>query len=74
MPEEALTGFFGIHSEKNGCPMMRGWAKSEAEANAMLEKIKASDAEPEDEYWIMEMTEPELETHRAVGLIPEEVR
>ena len=69
--EELGTGLWAIHSEKDECPMMRGWARSEAEAQRMLEAIKASDAEPEDEYWIMEMTEAEVVTHRAVGLIPE---
>lgn len=73
MPEEAIeTGLFGIHSMKNGCPMMRGWAEGEDEAKALLEKIKASDHEPEDRYWIMAMTDVEVDAHRASGMLPEQ--
>ena len=68
-----LTGLFGIHSQKEGMPAMRGWAKSKEAAEELLEKIKASDEVPEDEYWILEMSRAEVDSHKAVGYLPADV-
>jgi hypothetical protein len=66
------ASFWGIHSSKHERPVFRGWAKSEQAAAAELERIKASDPEPEDEYWIVRMSAAEVEKHKAMGTMPKD--
>lgn len=69
MPEETSTGLWAIHSTKDHKPLMRGWANSKGEAEAILTQLKASDPEPEDEYWILEMSEVEVDNFRLTELL-----
>lgn len=62
--------FWGIHSEKDGKPVIRAWAKSEAEANALVAKIKAGDPTPEDEYWVTPLSERSVAMFKDSGFIP----
>lgn len=68
----AMTGLFGVHSEKDGQPAMRGWARGEAAAKKLLAELQESDDPKEDEYWILEMNEAEVESHKAMGMLFED--
>jgi hypothetical protein len=67
---EAQKNFWGVHSEKDGKPVIRAWAKSEAEANALVGKIKAGDSIPEDEYWVTPLSERSVAMFKESGFIP----
>ncbi len=69
MPEETHTGMWAIHSTKDHKPLMRGWANSKSEAEEVLARIQASDPEPEDEYWILEMSEVEVDNFRLTEML-----
>lgn len=69
MPEATGTGLWAIHSTKDHKPLMRGWANSKGEAEERLAQIRATDSEPEDEYWILEMTEVEADNFRLTELL-----
>ena len=56
--EEALI--WTVHSESLQRPVMRGWARTEAGAMKLLEKFRATDPEPEDEYWLAPMHPNEI--------------
>lgn len=63
--------FWGVHSEKDGKPVLRAWAPSEAEANALIEQIKAADADhPDDEYFVTELSERSVRMFKDSGFIP----
>lgn len=66
-----FVDYWAIHSERDGRPAMVGWARSEAEATERMEALRAEDPEASQaEYWVMRMTEPELESYRLAGVIP----
>lgn len=62
---------WSVHSETDGMPMMRAWAKSEAEAKALLEEMKSSDEDAaKTEYWVLPLTKGEVSQFKASGFIP----
>ena len=67
---ENFVDFWSVHSSKDKCPVQRGWAKSEAGAGQLMEELRKDDGDTEDEYWVLQMTESELEVQQAMGEIP----
>ncbi len=67
---ENVGHLWAIHSDKNGMPVLRAWAKSEADANAKLNEIKSSDAAPEDSYWVTQLLAHQIEALKGNGFIP----
>ena len=65
-----MTDFWAIHSNKNGMPVLRAWAKSESDANAKLNEIKSSDPTPEDSYWVTQLLAHQIEALKGNGFIP----
>lgn len=70
--EDKLVEYWSIHSSKDEQPMFRDWARSQSEAESKLETIKREEESSEDEYWIIQMTESELASYRAMGQVPED--
>ncbi|MEE2901205.1 MAG: hypothetical protein VYC39_02700 [Myxococcota bacterium] len=66
--EHKFADAWAIHGKRDGNPWMCGWSKSEESANA--EKNRLQKAEADAEFWVMQMTEDELETFKAAGLSP----
>jgi hypothetical protein len=68
-----LGHLWAVHSEKDGMPQLRGWARSEAEAQRLLEQIRADDGERrDDQYWVMQMTKKHIEHGKNTGFIPKD--
>ena len=67
---ESYVPYWSIHSSRADQPIYRGWAGSESEAKALMDEIRKSDAVPGDNYWVIQMTESELEVQQAMGEIP----
>lgn len=66
-----MTRLWAVHSEKQGMPAFRTWAKTKAEAQAKLAALEARDADQrDDEYWITELTDTQIRSFTAMGLIP----
>jgi hypothetical protein len=63
-------GVWTVHSDTEGRPMLRGFAKSKPEAEALLAKLKAD--EQEAEFWLVELTHNELEDFKQFGMLPAE--
>jgi hypothetical protein len=60
-----------VHSSKDDRPVFRDWAKSEAAALEKLEAVKRRDAhQPDDDYWVTELTENQVRDFIRVGAIP----
>jgi len=71
--EHKFADAWAIHAERDGKPWMYGWAKTEAEAKAELERVSKSDEQDEQtSYWVVQMTVDEVETYKASGLISED--
>ena len=68
---EALTGIWTVHSEADGRPGLRGFAKSKAEAETLMARLKHDDANAAAEYWLIELSENALEDFRDAGMVPE---
>jgi hypothetical protein len=62
--------YWGIHSEKDGQPMLRDWAPSEAEAQARMAEIQRADEDEAMTYWVVQMTEAEADSFKMAGVIP----
>ena len=69
---EDFVNFWSVHSTKDKRPVYRGWAKSEAAATTLMEEIRKEDGDTEDQYWVLQMTESELEAQQAMGEIPKD--
>ena len=68
-----FVDFWAIHSEKDGMPALADWAKSEREAEQKMADLQKSCAEPEKtEFWVMRMTQAELDSFQLNGVIPED--
>ena len=68
---EQKCGVWTVHSEKDGHPTLRGFAKTRAEAEQVLAKLKGQDADAAmTEYWVLEITVGELEDFRNFGMLP----
>lgn len=64
----AKCGVWTVHSEFEKRPMLRGFAKTKAEAESKMSALKHDD--PESEYWLVELTWGELQDFREVGMLP----
>jgi hypothetical protein len=64
------ANLWAIHSEKEGRPAMCGWARSEADAQKELERMKRADTDATTTYWVLRMTRHEVEQFKRVGFIP----
>ena len=72
--EHQFADAWAIHAEREGQPRMCGWAKTEAEAKAELERFAKTDEQAEStEYWVMRMTVDEVEAFKASGFISEDI-
>lgn len=68
---EEKSGVWTVHSELEKRPMLRGFAKSKAEAEKMMADLKANDPDAaQSEYWLLELSRGELEDFRHVGMLP----
>lgn len=66
-----LSHLWSVHSETDGMPVMRAWARSEDEAKTVLEELKASDEDAaKTEYWVLQLTNGEVSQFKASGFIP----
>jgi len=70
--EMELVDLWAVHSQKEDRPVLRGWAKSEADANTLMDKMRSSDEEPDDRYWVEQMTEHDYNVYKAAGVLPAE--
>ena len=68
---EKKCGVWTVHSETDGRPRLRGFAKTRPEAEKVLLGLKAEDADAAmTEYWVLEITKGELEDFRNFGMLP----
>jgi hypothetical protein len=66
-----FSELWGIHSAKAGQPTYRGWAKTEALAQARVVELKAQDRDAQStEYWVVRLTTREVSHLKSIGLIP----
>lgn len=67
----AKSGVWSVHSETDNRPTLRGFAKTRAEAEAMMAKLKAEDADADKtEYWVYELPLGSLQDFRDAGMLP----
>jgi len=69
--DAGLTGIWTVHSEADGRPGLRGFAKSKAEAETLMAQLKLDDANAAAEYWLIELSENALEDFRDAGMVPD---
>jgi hypothetical protein len=59
-----------IHSSSGGRPTIRGWARTEEEAQVEAERLCAEDGDnAEDEYFLTRASEEQLQGLQSAGLI-----
>jgi hypothetical protein len=68
------VNLWAVHSTKENRPVFRGWAASEAKARDLLERMRRTDVEPDDEYWVERMTEHDFNVYKAMGIVPSEIQ
>ena len=64
------SGIWTVHSEADGRPGLRGFAKTKAEAEALLAQLKADDDNASAEYWLLELSHDQLDDFREAGMVP----
>lgn len=68
---EQKSGVWTVHSEYEGRPTLRGFAKTKNEAEQMLSKLKQGDSVGAmTEYWVLEISAGELDDFRHYGMLP----
>ena len=67
-----LGHLWAVHSSKANRPIIRGWAKSEAEAIALQKKMQQNDRVPDDEYWVTQLTPSQIDSLKESGFIPKD--
>lgn len=71
---ENMSSFFGIYSSIEKRPVIRAWTKSKDDADVKLTELRSADAKTdrgeEDEYYVVRLSNPELEGYRQGGFIP----
>ena len=66
-----LTGIWTVHSEADGRPGLRAFAKSKAEAEGLMAQLKVEDDNAAAEYWLIELSNNQLEDFRDAGMVPD---
>lgn len=66
-----LTGIWTVHSEADGRPGLRAFAKSKAEAESLMAQLKVDDDNAAVEYWLIELSNNQLEDFRDAGMVPD---
>ena len=71
--EKEKTQIFGVFSAVERCPVIRGWAKSVADAQVEMKRIKTEDAKSEhgedDDYYVVNLGRSEVEWYKKKGCI-----
>lgn len=68
---EEKSGIWTVHSEFEKRPMLRGFAKSKAEAEQLMATLKKEDPDAaQTEYWLIELSRGALEDFRNFGMLP----
>jgi hypothetical protein len=68
----AKSGVWTVHSEMDNHPQLRGFAKTQAEAEGLMAKIKAGDADADKtRYWVYEISKGALQDFRDFNMLPE---
>lgn len=62
------SGIWTIHSEIENRPMLRGFAKSKADADKRMKELQADDQD--SKFWLIELTFGELQDFRDYGMLP----
>ncbi len=71
MDWEKKCGVWTVHSERESHPTLRGFARSKGEAETLMNKLKGGDADAGiTEYWVLEITNGELDDFRQFGMLP----
>jgi hypothetical protein len=61
---------WAVHSEKDGRPVFRTWAKSKTDADAAAARLQADDAAKEDRYFVQPLSDEDVFNFKRVGMIP----
>lgn len=61
---------WAVHSEKDGRPVFRTWAKSKNEADEALARVRAGDPQPDDRYFVQPLSDEDVYNFKRVGMIP----
>lgn len=64
------SGIWTVHSEADGRPGLRGFAKTKAEAETLMARLKHDDENAAAEYWLIELSNNQLEDFRDAGMVP----
>ncbi len=70
-PSAGSSGIWTVHSETDGKPGLRSFAKSKLEAETAMARLKADDQDARAEYWLVELSDNDLADFRAAGMVPE---
>jgi hypothetical protein len=65
---KAPCGIWTLHSEIENRPMLRGFAKTKADAEKRMKELSAD--EPDSKFWLIELTHGELQDFRDYGMLP----
>ncbi len=74
MYEMPMVSLWAVHSSREERPVLRGWAKSEGDAESLVANLKLKDEQPEDEYWVEQMTAHDFKIYQSMGIIPAELK
>lgn len=69
------SGLWSVHSEYDHRPTICAWMRSETEATQKMAELKADDPNAgETEYWILPLSNRQVEGFKATGFIPKDVQ
>ena len=67
------SNLWSVHSEAEGRPYIRAWAKSEAEATQKMAELKARDPNAaKNRYFLVRLTRGQVEGLKQTGFIPKD--
>lgn len=67
----AKSGVWTVHSETDNHPRLRGFAKTRADAEALLSRIRGEDPDAaKSEYWVFELSRGSLQDFRDHNMLP----
>ncbi|MBL8950857.1 MAG: hypothetical protein JNK82_08780 [Myxococcaceae bacterium] len=71
MSTHEFANCWAIHSEREQRPSLRGWGRTEAEANEKMKQLQAEDPEKANtNYWVIRMTKGEHSILKETGFLP----